>query len=35
MKDTIVPLPADYASMAFFTQLMNLMQSDHGRRVSA
>lgn len=35
MKDTIVPLPADYASMAFFTQLMNLMQSNHRRRYAA
>ncbi|WP_025856660.1 phosphohydrolase [Pseudomonas sp. CHM02] len=35
MTDVIVPLPADYASMAFFTQLMNLMQSDHRRRLSA
>lgn len=35
MKDTIVPLPADYASIAFFTQLMNLMQSNHRRRYAA
>lgn len=32
MKETIVPLSADSASMMFFSQLMELMQSDHRRR---
>ncbi|CAJ0557654.1 unnamed protein product, partial [Mesorhabditis spiculigera] len=29
MTETIIPLPAVYASQAFFSQLMALMQSNH------
>lgn len=35
MKETIVPLSAESASMMFFSQLMALMQSAHRRRYSA
>lgn len=35
MADAIVPLPAEYASAAFFSRLMDLMQSDHRRRHAA
>lgn len=35
MEDTIIPLPAEYASTAYFSQLMALMQSDHRRRHAA
>lgn len=35
MADVIVPLPAEYASAAFFSQLMTLMQSNHRRRHAA
>ncbi|KAF6692720.1 phosphohydrolase [Pseudomonas sp. EKM23D] len=35
MKENIVSLSADSASMMFFSQLMALMQSDHRRRHTA
>lgn len=35
MADAIVPLPAEYASAAFFSRLMDLMQSNHRRRHAA
>ena len=35
MTETIVPLPAVYASQAFFSQLMALMQSNHRQRYTA
>ena len=33
--DAIVPVPAEYASAAFFSRLMDLMQSNHRRRHAA
>lgn len=35
MADVIAPLPAEYASTAFFSRLMDLMQSNHRRRHTA
>ncbi|MCF5056757.1 phosphohydrolase [Pseudomonas proteolytica] len=35
MQEVIVPLPTEYASAAFFSQLMALMQSNHRRRCAA
>jgi len=35
MPERITPLPAPEASMQFFSRLMDLMQGDHRRRMSA
>ncbi|MBK5549642.1 phosphohydrolase [Pseudomonas sp. TH03] len=35
MPEHIIPLPAEEASMQFFSRLMELMQGDHRRRVCA
>ena len=35
MKETIVPFSAESASMMFFSQMMELMQSNHRRRHAA